>query len=143
MRLFSYGTLQDHDVLKIVASTEKFNILGAGTLQGFKALYVENEEYPILSPCKDSLIPGTIIDSISEEFWKRVDFFEQNYEKIEKEIATENSSLNCFVFSEEFGKTTIGREWDFVEWQSLYKVPYLERSKKFMGLYDKGLSGVW
>lgn len=143
MNLFSYGTFQDPDVIALVAGGSSFEILGPATLEGFSALYVENEQYPILISSPLEKVEGTVVRSLSKEFWSRLDFFEDNYQKIELEVILNNSPLHCHVYSEETGKVSGGIRWLLEKWIENDKDDFLKKAEVFMNAYGTGNEGVW
>lgn len=145
MKLFSYGTLQDLDVLDIVAGKEPFERLGVAYLENHQARKLIGENYPVLVEAPNIKLRGTIIESTSDIFWKRVDFFEQDYLKKEVIAALDGNEIECFVFSEEPGKDLSEEEWIFDVWhkQKRERKAYLDRCREFMDMFGKVERAKW
>ena len=145
MKLFSYGTLQDLDVLDIVASNEPFERLGPAYLENHQAKKLIGENYPVVVEKEGAKLRGVVISSGSETFWKRVDFFEQDYLKKEVTVSLHNSPTRCFIFSEESGKDISEEEWTFNEWhmRNQERNAYLERCRNFMDMFGKVERAKW
>jgi len=145
MKLFSYGTLQDLDVLDIVAGIESFERLGVAWLENHQARKLIGENYPVLVESKGHRLRGIIIESSSEFFWKRVDFFEQDYLKKEVTASLHDKDVECFVFSEEPGKDLSEDEWVFDVWhkKKQERKAYLDRCREFMDMFGKVERAKW
>lgn len=145
MKLFSYGTLQDLDVLDIVAGNEPFERLGVAWLKNHQARKLIGENYPVVVEKEGARLRGVVISSRSETFWKRVDFFEQDYLKKEVTVSLDDNEVECFIFSEEPGKDLSDEEWVFDVWhqQKQERIAYLDRCREFMGMFGKVERAKW
>lgn len=145
MKLFSYGTLQDLDVLDIVAGKQPFERLGVAYLKDHQARKLIGENYPVVVETPGVNLRGVVIESESETFWKRVDWFEQDYLKKNVIVSLNDQDESCFIYSEEPGKNLSEEEWLFDEWhrQKKERRAYLDRCKTFMELFGKVDRAEW
>ena len=146
MNLFSYGTLQDLDVLDIVAGNEAYERLGLAWYDNHTTRRVEGEDYPILVEENGAKLKGTVITSSSELFWKRIDFFEQDYNKKDITVSLHDKPIECFIFTEEVGKIQSSDVWTLDEWQLMNRKDrreFLERCQNFMNQFGKVERGIW
>ncbi len=146
MNLFSYGTLQDLDVLDIVAGGEPFERLGVAWLSGHTAKKLIGENYPVLVKDENEKLKGSVITSSSDLFWKRIDFFEQDYQKKNITVTLHDQELECFIFTEEAGKEQTSEIWTLDEWQLQNRKErraFLERCQNFMSQFGKVDYGIW
>ena len=146
MNLFSYGTLQDLDVLDIVAGGEPYERLGLAWYDDHTTRRVEGEDYPILVEEVGTKLKCTVITSSSKVFWDRIDFFEQDYDKKNISVNLHGKTVNCFIFTEEVGKVQSSDVWTLDEWQLMSRKErreFLQRCQEFMDQFGKVDRGIW
>lgn len=119
-----YGSLRDKEVLSSVAGQKVLTkFYDDVEVNGFKAVYVKDETYPVLIEdprCKVSL---SVYKSLDESEIAAIRAFEGD-EYIEKTLSLDNG-LKVQYFGYRDGCEWIHREWILEEFQDLYKAEFL------------------
>ena len=77
MRYFFYGSLMDRTVASIVIGrTVAARELVPATLPGFWAVRVSGEHYPALRARADATVEGVVLDDVTAEQQRRLQYFE-------------------------------------------------------------------
>lgn len=135
--LYSYGSLMDADVLRIVTGTE-FDALSTepAQLAGFRCVQYPTETFPILQAETGKLVQGTLISGLSALAYQRILFFEgDEYELQLCRVQTAGGECEANYCADVTEPGELTREWTLASWQSLHKAAFCVQVENYMKLF--------
>lgn len=126
--LFAYGTLMCEDIIKSVAGFLPGK--QEGTLQGYRRLEIEGEQYPGLIVSEGFKVEGIIYYDIPEEGWQRLDRFEgEMYQRIKVCALLKDGSsveVHTYVVKNEHVGRLRAKDWSFEQFLSKGKGAFVQ-----------------
>lgn len=142
MKIFIFGSLLSQEVLDLVLPNNKIVLIKKPTfeLKDYTALYVENEDYPMLVKSNGDSVSGKIIQIDSKEQIDRLCFYEGDENPLE--IVFPIDSIFAFLANSTLSPSK--NIWSFNDWyQSAKHNSFLTRVEFFMSQYGCEKEASW
>ncbi|WP_372652259.1 gamma-glutamylcyclotransferase [Halobacteriovorax sp.] len=143
MKIFIFGSLLSQEVLNTVIG-EKYrdlNKIPLFTISNYQAMYVQDEDYPMLIKQTGSTTQGKIISIESNKHLERLAYYEGNENPLTL-ITGQEDSLYAFIADSSLPASTT--HWSYEDWyKSTIHTAFISRVKSFMSYFDKGIEAPW
>jgi hypothetical protein len=131
---FFYGTLLFPEVLEIVLGrTVDPSELHDAYAYGFRRIALPGHVYPVLRHAEGVITHGKIIENISAEEQRRLDFFEAEiYSKESIQIQCGDRILQAYAYLDPRSEVLPNKDWDPTVFKELHLSTYLQTTKNCM-----------
>ena len=135
--LFSYGSLMDADVLRIVIGPEYDAVVTSpAQLAGFRCVQYPTETFPILHAETRKLVDGLLIDGLSALAYQRILFFEgDEYELQSCLVQTHGGEREALYCADVTEPGELYDEWTLARWQREHKAAFCVHVEQYMALF--------
>lgn len=138
--LFSFGTLMDAELLVAVTGNTNDGVRREpAVVDDYVALWVVNDDYPVLVPRSGACTQGMIIRGLTTEALDRIVFFEGGEFNVEQlQVINSNGSPECVsYFADTNIKQASERIWTLEQWQQATKADTMVRVERYMQCFGK------
>ena len=124
--VFFYGTLQDTDVLcRVLRHAVSRSRLIAGTVSGYRRVYVQNRTYPTLVKGEGS-VSGLVFKNCTLAEWDRLCAFEGSEYIVETlKAQTVGGSVDVQAYMPGKAQKASQQEWSLDVWQRKHKRSFM------------------
>ncbi len=136
--LFTFGTLQDADVLEVVLERAAAEVERVpARLRGYRIARLPDESYPVLVESRGDSANGLLLRGLSEVDFHRISFFENAEYKLEhcRVELTDASEVDAVYCSEGVTNSGLREPWSLEAWQRSEKPKFIEEVRRYMQLY--------
>ncbi|HUF86676.1 MAG TPA: gamma-glutamylcyclotransferase [Thermohalobaculum sp.] len=137
--IFFYGTLRDRASLEAVLGRAVGPAgLEPASVEGFTALRLVGEDYPVLVPAPGRRADGVLLGDASEAELDRIRFFEgAEYAVAPITVATARGPVEAVHLRGTERARASSVEWDYGEWCRSHRATALESTREYMAQYGR------
>ena len=143
---FTYGSMQDIDVLAIVLGRSvDVSIYQPARLAGYRVVCVPDETYPVLVESPGMQVAGALIRGLGPQDLERIHFFEgEEYALEHREVCLEHGVMKRALVCLEGAIPGMDeplvprRPWSLSTWQASDKAKFVTLIDAFMSVYGVG-----
>ncbi len=135
--LFSYGSLMDADILRLVIGDEiESTSMRPAQLAGYRCVQLPNESFPVLQAEAGKIVQGQLIENLSALATDRIRFFEgDEYELEHCQVQTDAGARQALYCADVTSPGELNVPWLLADWQREHKVLFSKRVENYMKLF--------